>query len=178
MNIKTLKLLSLLGIFFIISCSSVRVNADYYKKSNFSAYKSYAYFKSGIDKAEISDLDKKRILYAIDDVMATKGFAKSETPDLLISIFTKEREVVDVYQNYGFGWGWGWGPGWGMGYSRAITTPEGTLFIDIIDAKTKELIWQGQGTGYLSSNTDKKEERIREFVSKILEQYPPQQLKK
>jgi glycine/D-amino acid oxidase-like deaminating enzyme len=104
--------------------------------------------------------------------------SKSETPDLLISIFTKEREVVDVYQNYGFGWGWGWGPGLGMGYSRAITTPEGTLFIDIIDAKTKELIWQGQGTGYLSSNTDKKEERIREFVSKILEQYPPQQLKK
>lgn len=175
---KTLKLLSVVGIFFLISCSSVRVNADYDKKANFSAYKSYAYFKSGIDKAEISDLDKKRILYAIDDVMATKGFAKSETPDVLISIFTKEREVVDVYQNYGFGWGWGWGPGWGMGYSRAITTPEGTLFIDIIDAKTKELIWQGQGTGYLSSNTDKKEERIREFVSKILEQYPPQQLKK
>jgi hypothetical protein len=175
---KTLKLLSVVGIFFLISCSSVRVNADYDKKANFSAYKSYAYFKSGIDKAEISDLDKKRILYAIDDAMATKGFTKSETPDLLISIFTKEREVVDVYQNYGFGWGWGWGPGWGMGYSRAITTPEGTLFIDIIDAKTKELIWQGQGTGYLSSNTDKKEERIREFVSKILEQYPPQQLKK
>lgn len=175
---KTLKLLSVVGIFFLISCSSVRVNADYDKKANFSAYKSYAYFKSGIDKAEISDLDKKRILYAIDDAMATKGFTKSETPDLLISIFTKEREVVDVYQNYGFGWGWGWGPGWGMGYSRAITTPEGTLFIDIIDAKTKELIWQGQGTGYLSSNTDKKEERIKEFVSKILEQYPPQQLKK
>lgn len=175
---KILKLFITLSFLSLISCSSVRVNADYDKKANFEAYKTYAYFKSGIDQAEISDLDKKRILYAIDDVMATKGFAKSETPDLLISIFTKEREVVDVYQNYGFGWGWGWGPGWGMGYSRAITTPEGTLFIDIIDAKTKELIWQGQGTGYLSSNTDKKEERIKEFVSKILEQYPPQQLKK
>ncbi|WP_291275103.1 DUF4136 domain-containing protein [Flavobacterium sp.] len=175
---KILKLFITLSFLSLISCTSVRVNADYDKKANFEAYKTYAYFKSGIDQAEISDLDKKRILYAIDDVMATKGFAKSETPDLLISIFTKEREVVDVYQNYGFGWGWGWGPGWGMGYSRAITTPEGTLFIDIIDAKTKELIWQGQGTGYLSSNTDKKEERIKEFVSKILEQYPPQQLKK
>lgn len=175
---KILKLFITLSFLSLISCTSVRVNADYDKKANFEAYKTYAYFKSGIDQAEITDLDKKRILYAIDDVMATKGFAKSETPDLLISIFTKEREVVDVYQNYGFGWGWGWGPGWGMGYSRAITTPEGTLFIDIIDAKTKELIWQGQGTGYLSSNTDKKEERIKEFVSKILEQYPPQQLKK
>lgn len=166
---KTLKLLSVVGIFFLISCSSVRVNVDYDKKANFSAYKSYAYFKSGIDKAEISDLDKKRILYAIDDAMATKGFTKSESPDVLISIFTKEREVIDVYQNYG----WGWGPSWGMGYSRTTTTPEGTLFIDIFDAKTKELVWQGQGTGYLTTNTDKKEERIKEFVSRILEQYPP-----
>ena len=104
---KILKLFITLSFLSLISCTSVRVNADYDKKANFEAYKTYAYFKSGIDQAEISDLDKKRILYAIDDVMATKGFAKSETPDLLISIFTKEREVVDVYQNYGFSWGWG-----------------------------------------------------------------------
>lgn len=171
---KTLKLVSLLSAFIFLSCSSVRVNADYDKKANFSGYKSYAYFKNGIDKAEISDLDKKRILYAIDDAMASKGFSKSETPDVLISIFTKEREVVNLYQNYGFGWGWGWGPGWGMGYNRTTSTPEGTLFIDIIDAKTKELVWQGQGTGYLTTNTNKKEECIKEFVTRILEQYPPQ----
>lgn len=168
---KTLKLLSVVGIFFLISCSSVRVNADYDKKANFSAYKSYAYFKSGIDKAEISDLDKKRILYAIDDVMSSKGFSKSEQPDILISIFTKERERVDIYQNYGFGWGWN--PYWGANYSSVSTTPEGTLFIDIIDAKTKELVWQGEGTGYLTKDVEKKDERIKEFVSKILEQYPP-----
>ena len=53
------------------------------------------------------------------------------------------------------------------------TTPEGTLFIDIIDAKTKELVWQGEGSGYLPKNTEKKDARIMEFVSKILEQYPP-----
>jgi hypothetical protein len=173
---KTLKLLSILFIATLASCSSVRVNADYDKKANFENYKSYAYLKSGIDKAEISDLDKKRILYAIDDVMATKGFTKSENPDILVSIFTKERERVDVYNNAGFGWGWGWGwnPWWGMNYTSVSTTPEGTLFIDIIDAKTKELIWQGEGSGYLTRNVDKKDERIREFVAKILAQYPPQ----
>jgi hypothetical protein len=157
------------------------VNADYDKKVSFANYKSYAYLKSGIDKAEISDLDKKRILNSIDEVMQSKGFSKSENPDVLISIFTKERERVDVYQNYGFGWGagwgwgwgWGWNPYWGMGYSNVTTTPEGTLFIDIIDAKTKELVWQGEGSGYLTKNTEKKDARIKEFVSKILEQYPP-----
>lgn len=169
---KFLSVLFLVATFF--SCSSVRVNADYDKKANFENYKSYAYLKSGVDKAEISDLDKKRILYAIDEVMATKGFTKSENPDVLVSIFTKERERVDVYNNVGFGWGWGWNPWWGMGYSNVSTLPEGILFIDIIDANTKELVWQGEGSGYLTKNSEKKEERIKEFVSKILEQYPPQ----
>lgn len=180
LNKKIMKTLKFLSVFllaaFLASCSSVRVNADYDKKANFINYKTYAYLKSGIDKVEISDLDKKRILYSIDEVMATKGFTKSENPDVLISIFTKERERVDIYNNAGFGWGWGWGwnPWWGMGYSSVVTTPEGTLFIDIIDAKTKELVWQGEGSGYLTKNTDKKDARIKEFVSKILEQYPPQ----
>lgn len=170
---KTLKLLSLIIIITLSSCSSVMVNADYDKKVSFANYKSYAYLKSGIDKAEISDLDKKRILNAIDEVMPTKGFSKSDTPDVLICIFTKERERVDVHQNFGWGWGWGWNPYWGMGFNSVYTTPEGTLFIDIIDAKTKELVWQGEGNGYLTKNIEKKEARIKEFVSKILEQYPP-----
>ena len=168
---KTLKFLSIIFVLALSSCSSVRVNADYDKKVSFSNYKSYAYLKSGVDKAEISDLDKKRILHSIDEVMLSKGFSKSEQPDVLISIFTKERERVDVHQN--FGWGWGWNPYWGMGFNSVYTTPEGTLFIDIIDAKTKELVWQGEGSGYLTKNTAKKEARIKEFVSKILEQYPP-----
>lgn len=169
---KTLKLLSLFGLFLLASCSSVYVNADYDKKANFGSYKTYAFLKSGIDKAEISDLDKKRILYAIDDAMAAKGFTKSESPDMLISIFTKERERVDMYQSYGFGWGWN--PWWGVNYNHPVTSTEGTLLIDILDAKTKELVWQGKGSGYLTQNVEKKDERIKEFVTKILEKYPPQ----
>ena len=169
---KTLKFLSVFFLVIILaSCSSVRVNADYDKKANFTNYKTFAYLKSGIDKVEISDLDKKRILNSIEEVMISKGFTKSENPDILISIFTKERERVDVYQNYGFGWGWN--PYWGIGYTNVMTSPEGTLFIDIIDAKTKELVWQGEGSGYLTKDTEKKDARIKEFVTRILEQYPP-----
>jgi hypothetical protein len=172
---KLIKLLSVLGFFILTSCSSVYVNTDYDKKANFESYKTYAYNKSSIDKLEISDLDKKRILYALDAAMPTKGFSKSENPDVLINVFTKERERVNVYNNMGWGPGWGWGIGWGMGmgFTQTTTTPEGTLYIDIVDAKTKELVWQGIGTGYLTTNFEKKDERIAEFVSKILEKYPP-----
>jgi hypothetical protein len=163
----------ILLLFLLASCSSVSVNSDYDKKVDFTSYKTYAYLKNAIDKVEISDLDKKRILRSIDEAMTTKNFTKSETPDVLISIFTKENERVDVYNNSGFGFGWS--PFWGMGigYNHVNTTPEGTLIIDILDAKTKELVWQGEGSGYLTKDTDKKDERIKEFVDKILAQYPP-----
>ena len=173
---KTIKILPLLLLFVVASCSSVRVYQDFDKNADFSQYKTYAYHKSGIDKAEISDLDKKRILRSIDEVMTTKGFTKSENPEVLINFTTKEREQVDVNQfnaGWGFGWGWGWNP-WLWGNTTSVNRyTEGILTIDIIDAKKKELIWQGEGEGALTKRTEKKDEKIKEFVSKILEQYPP-----
>ena len=169
----------LISVFILLlsACSSVNVNSDYDKKVDFSQFKTYAFYKSGIDKVEISDLDKKRILYAIDEIMTSKGFTKSETPDLLINFFTKEREQVDVNQ-FNMGWGYGWGLGWNPWIWGGNTTvnrySQGTLYIDLIDAKKKELIWQGEGEGVLTKDTHKKDEVIKTFVTKILEQYPPQ----
>jgi hypothetical protein len=174
---KTIKLLPFFLLFVFASCSSVRVYSDYDKTANFSQYKTYAYQKNGIDKAEISDLDKKRILKAIDQQMVLKGFTKSETPDLLVNIFTKEREQVDVNQfsaGWGYGWGFGWNPFFFGGNNTSINQyTEGVLFIDLIDASKKELIWQGEGQGTLTKNPNKKDAMINEFVAKILEQYPP-----
>ena len=184
---KKMKILAIpmLLMLFLSSCTSIQVLSDYDRAADFKEYKSYAFYKTGIDKAHISDLDKKRILRAIETEMSMQGFVKSDSPDILVSIFTKEREQVDVYNN-NFGWGWGgwgwggygpgWGPGWGgMGGSTVSTSTEGSLYIDLIDAKKKELIWQGKGVGTLSNskNIEKKEARIQEFVSEILQQYPP-----
>ncbi len=177
---KFFSLLSLILIITLSSCTTVRVASDYDKKANFTTYKSFAFYKPGIDKAEISDLDKKRILRAIESDMAAKGFTKSENPDVLVSIFTKTKENVNVYQNNfgfgGFGYGWGWNPWfWGPGYNNTVSrTTEGTLYIDLIDASKKELIWQGMGTSALTKNVDKKQEKMNEIVSAILEKYPPQ----
>ena len=174
-QMKALKFLPLLLLFVFASCSTVRVATDYDKEANFNQYNSFAFFKPGIDKAEISDLDKKRILRAIEENLSMKGMSKSGNPDLLVSIFTKERERVDVYNN-SFGYGWGWNPWWYGGYyggSHVARSTEGTLYIDLIDAKTNNLVWQGMGSADLvTSDMERKEERIREIVSKILAEYP------
>lgn len=175
---KSLKITTVLILLAVVitSCSSVRVASDYDQRANFSQYNSYAFFKPGIDKAEISDLDKRRILRAIEQEMAAKGFTKSDAePDLLVSIFTKTRENVNIYQNNMYGYyGWGWNPWyWGVGPNTLTTTSEGTLYIDLIDAEGKELVWQGMGSAALAKDVNKKQERINEIVQKILEKYPP-----
>ena len=159
----------------LTSCASVYVTTDYDRQVDFSAYKSYAFFKEGVERAQISDLDKRRILRAIEQNLNEKGFTKSEQPDFLVNIFTREEENVDVYNNYPTYWGWGvgWGPFWGGSFYNVSRNIEGTLYIEIIDAKKKELIWQGKGTGYVPQSVERKEEAIANFVNRILEKYPP-----
>ena len=172
---KTPRILPLLLLLITVSCASVQVNTDYDKSVDFSKYKTFAYYKTGIDKVEISDLDKKRILRSIDAALLAKGFTKSDHPDLLVNINAKAEKNVNVNQFYS-GWGYGWGPGWSPywgGYYSVNNSTDGILTIDLIDAEKKELIWQGTGVGYLTKNVEKKDEVINIFVTQILAQYPP-----
>jgi len=191
---KKIKIVTIpvLFILFLTSCASVNVLADYDRQTDFKAYESYAFYKTGIDRAQISDLDKKRILRAIETEMDSLGYVKSDQPDLLISIFTNERVEVDIYSpGWGYGWGWGYGYGWGWGWpgyyypyywgpgyygNNVSTRTEGSLYIDLIDAAKKDLVWQGRGVGTLNNTKkiEKKEKRIREFVTKIMQQFPPE----
>jgi hypothetical protein len=60
-------------------------------------------------------------------------------------------------------------------YLNSFKYNEGVLFIDIVDKKNNELVWQGIGKGYLyTDRPDKKSEKIKAMVSKILLQFPPE----
>ena len=130
---KSLKLIAVILIMSLTSCATVKVVSDYDTKVNFNEYKTFAFYKKGIDKAAVSDLDKKRIMRAIEAELITKGFTKSDNPDMLVSIFTKSRERVNITQNnFGWGWGWGWRNSWMFGRENMNVNQytEGTLFID------------------------------------------------
>ena len=178
---KFIKPLLLTLVILFSSCSAVKVAVDYDSKVDFKKYKTFAFYKTGIDKAEISDLDKKRILRAIEAELSLLGLVKSENPEMLVSIFTKSREKVNVNQNnnFGYGFGWGWNPWMWNGMNNNSMNisqyTEGTLFIDFIDKQKKELVWQGVGTGALKiQNLEKKEARVKEFVKEIVSKFPPQ----
>ncbi|WP_237274645.1 DUF4136 domain-containing protein [Tenacibaculum ovolyticum] len=171
MKINKLLLLPIIAL-VITSCSSVRVATDYDTKVNFNQYKTFAFYKKGIDKASISDLDKKRIMRAVESELLAKGMTKSSSPDILVSLFTKSRERVNIDDNM-FG-GFYYPQYYGMSRIRVSQHTEGTLFIDLLDAKKKDLVWQGIGTGALkTTSVEQKEARVKEFVNAIMAKYPP-----
>tara|TARA_B100000886_G_scaffold333743_1_gene288271 strand:+ start:68 stop:589 length:522 start_codon:yes stop_codon:yes gene_type:complete len=170
-----MKKIYMLMLFLNMGCSTVSVFTDHDSGVDFSKYKTFAYFKPGIDKVEISDLDKRRILKAIDLQMAQKSMIKSDLPDLLVSINTSAKEKVYINNNFNGFWGWGWNPWmWGTNQNMVSSRTEGALYIDLIDAKTKQLVWQGKGRGGISEYSKNRDERIGVFVAEILKKYPPE----
>ncbi len=177
MNMKNIKLLFLVFAVGFYSCTTIRVTTDYDTTIDFNSYKTFAFYKKGIDKAKISDLDKRRILKAIESELIAKGYKKSKNPDMLVSIFAKSRKKVNVERSFGYAYD-PWVPFYYYGRDRVRVTKhtEGTLFIDLIDMKDKKLIWQGLGSGALRAKTGpKKVEKIQLFVKEILSKLPPEQ---
>ncbi len=161
---------------FLTACNSIFVIADYNTRIDFNQYKTYAFYKSGIDRLKISELDKQRILESIDNYLQTSGFRKSETPDLLINIATEENEDIYVSGNTSWYWSpWFWGNPHPYGFYSTVSS---RLYIDLIDAETGSLIWQGYGEGRIHHLSGlEKEKRINEYVEKILSRFPPSPIK-
>lgn len=162
-------------IFLLNGCYSIRVYSDFDSEVNFDSYNSFAFYKSGIDQVEISDIDKKRILKAIEADFKSKNILISDSPDLLVNISTKSSENIYIDNSFYNPYFYGWSPYYYGNTFRRIpySTSEGVLYIDIINAETKQLIWQGKGIGYLDVRTEKRDEMVTNYVNKILAKFPP-----
>ena len=50
----------------------------------------------------------------------------------------------------------------------------GTIFVDMVDAKTNKLVWQGIGSGISVDSPKSKQKQIPDIVAEIMANYPPQ----
>ncbi len=172
-NIITI--LGFFGLLMFTSCNVVNVTSDYDRQVNFTNYKTYSFHQKGIDKLDINDLDKRRIIAAIEQNLAAKGFTRvTSDPDLLVNILASSTKEVDVNDNwYGYGPYGYYGGYWG-GYPTVTEYTAGKIIIDIVDDKRNILVWQGIGSGLNLSNVSSKADRIPKAIDEILSKFPPQ----
>ena len=152
---------------------------DFDKAAPFASFKSYA-LKDGT--ATGNPLIDNRITAAIETQLAAKGLVRNDTtPDVfvLFHVALDEQKDISSYSTgpmYG-GYGWGWGGGWGTTTTdvRVREIVVGTLAIDIVDARKKEIAWRGLGTKEIDTNAkpEKREQNISKAVEKIFKNYPP-----
>ena len=172
----------LLGTSGCTTASRVGVTNDFDHAVNFRAYKTWAWYpqqprdaESGPAKGYESFLDK-RMRAAVASEMAQKGLTEATAaPDIYIAYSARVEDKQQVSQNYnGLGYPYGgYGYGYGRNYSPVTQYKAGTVVIDIIDARRKELAWRGTGQAQVNQNTIDELETHR-IVNGILSTYPPQ----
>lgn len=163
------------------SCSTIRTASDYDKNINFSKLKSYNYYDKGIDRLDLNNLDKPRMLDAVETSLKKVGFIKAEHPDFLVNVvvFTN----VKIRSDWGYsGGGYQWDVAssayrWNESQFGPLNTDkeyaEGTIIIDFLNPRTKAIIWHGIGKGFNFDNYYDRELRMNSAVKQILIQYPP-----
>ena len=159
--------------------SAQKTTYDFDKSAPFAQFKSYSMQEGTPTKNSLID---KRIVAAIELQLAAKGFVRNDVaPDVVVVFHVAFDEQKDIssfssgpaYGAYGYGWGGGWGTTTTDVRVRDILV--GTIAIDMIDARKKEVAWRGLGTKEINTTAkpEKRDENISKAIEKIFKNYPP-----
>ena len=177
-------------LLWLTGCSSLSVNYDYNQQVDFTKYKTYDWLPSPKDM-KVDELNHARFVTAVENNLAGKGFTQSSTnPDFMIATHFGKENKVDINS-----WGYSYAPnsyygGYGYryparyGYAGGYAAPGGvsvyeyelgTLILDFVDTKTKQLIWRATAETIVSpaSTPEKQTQKINNAVKQILNSFPP-----
>lgn len=171
----------------ISSCASKpTIETDYDHTIDFSQYKTYAFFNPmGIESPNYSSIYGSIFRDAISKEMESRGYTRSDNPDLLINVSgrlqdkTKVTTTSDPYMAGGYyGYRRGAYGAWG-GYGYGTTThvsnyTEGTVNVDMVDRAQKRMVWEGVAVGRINEKTSNEERRANIYagIQEMFAGYP------
>lgn len=150
------------------------VHVDYDRWARMTTYRTFAWLDTPETSVVIqSPLMDEHIKNAIIEQMASGRLDLVESdPDLYVTYHLSlgdKLRVNTMSLGYGYPGSWYWDPYWGGAYTTTSvsTYTEGTLVIDVWDARTKLLIWRGSATAEVASTSEKNTKKIDKAVKKI-----------
>lgn len=173
-------------ILLLSACSSgPQIKSDYDQSVDFSQYRTYNFFERlSIEDPNYSTIYGSIFRQAISREMESRGYTRSEDPDLLINVSARLQEKTDVRTTtdpfpapyYGYRRGF-YDPWYGYGYgisTHVSQYTEGTVNIDVVDARAKKMVFEGVGVGRLREDRTNEEvrEAINSAVAEMFKGYP------
>lgn len=180
--IRILVLLQLLCLTILTgACSPIRsISYDYNRAVDFSGLRTYDWIPIPAEMQEKEALMLERIKKAVNSRLEAKGFRITKgKSDFLVATNFGQVEKLKVY-DYPYPYPY-YGPSRRYDYGSyhggvsSFYYREGALVLDFIDTASKEVIWKGVATVYLSKDQtpDKIDDVVNEAVEKILANFPP-----
>jgi hypothetical protein len=172
----------LIMAFTLLGCSAMEIRTDYMPAAleNMAQYRTYAVLPNpkGGDPRVHNEIVAARVMSAVDRELTGGGYEKdlSGTPDFLIGYHAAldgKLDVTTTNEYYGYGYG-DWYNSW-RHETVVREYTEGTLILDIVDARSNSLVWRGQAQAEVisSASPETRQKRIDEAVRRILERFPP-----
>jgi len=142
---------------------------------------------TGDPRIDDNTILRNRVHTAVDAALSARGFRKvSSDPDFLVAYHVsldrqQSVQTLNSYYGYSPGWGYGYGASYRPGYwagspeTYVYEYEEGTLILDVVDPKSKELMWRGSAQDEVNfkSTPEKAQAQINEAVNGMLEHFPP-----
>jgi len=145
-----------------------QVSVNYNHGQSFSQYHSYAWGSNHANQFQNSILAQVA-QQDIDTALQAKGLQKvqeSQKPDLILTVSGGLKQQTS-YTAWGMR-----GIGGGMGGISPQQNVEGTMIVDLYDAKTQSLVWRGIGQDTLTSNGNKNQQIVQRAIQKMFKQWP------
>ena len=164
----------------LAACSSMKVQTEYDRNADFKGYRTYAWLLQQPGPEQPPEARDPRIREAVfrgvDQALASKGLTRvtpDQSPELLVAVHGWALNRIDV-QTYGYHYA-----ATPYGFYPTMATPavevrqykDGTLIVDLVDARSKQMVWRGTATD--TFNPGMEAQKAAEAVSKTLAEYPP-----
>jgi hypothetical protein len=157
----------------IAACAPMNVSSYIHPAADFSQYRTYDWgprdaLPTGDPRLDNNPFFDSQVRSSVQRELAARGYQRvGSNPDLVVHYHASVQQKVDVYR-----------VDTEAGYrteTDAVQYEEGTLVLDVADAKTKQIIWRGWGQGDIEgviNDQARMEQRVRDVTRKILERFP------
>ncbi len=172
------------------ACSTVKVSTNEEPGAAQAAagYRTYAWLPTAErDESHNNPFVEAQLKQNVDRDLAAKGYQRvglRDRPDFLVGwhVTTMDKTQVEAINPY---WGYAWSPAFGPpgayggargpGPNYVGEYGQGTVILDVVDARANQLVWRGTAVADLGANPtgQKVQSKITKATDKILAEFPP-----